>query len=128
MPPPLPEKIEEWQRFLKAERTLNDLVEDIHRILVADEEDGPTYRALLRAVYDEQAKEGSLSADNIFAAIMIRDKAKVLDAAHELADQKAATISKALNIVMRRYHSSRKERRYMLEGEVVPAENNNDNE
>jgi hypothetical protein len=128
MPPPLPEKIEEWQRFLKQERTLNDLVEDIHRILVADEEDGPAYRALLRAVYDEQAKEGSLSADNIFAAIMIRDKAKALDAVHELADQKAATISKALNIVMRRYHSSRKERRYMLEGEVVPAENNNDNE
>lgn len=128
MPPPLPEKIEEWQRFLKAERTLNDLVEDIHRILVADEEVGSTYRTLLRAVYDEQAKEGSLSADNIFAAMMIRNKARELDAVHELADQKAATISKALNIVMRRYHSSRKERRYMLEGEVVPAEHNGDNE
>jgi hypothetical protein len=56
MPPPLPEKIEEWQRFLKQERTLNDLVEDIHRILVSDEDQGPAYRALLRAVYDEQAR------------------------------------------------------------------------
>jgi len=128
MPPPLPERIEEWQRFLKQERTLNDLVEDVHRILVADEEDGAAYRALLRAVYDEQAVEGSLATDNTFAAIMIRDKARSLDAVHELADQKAATISKALNIVMRRYHSSRKERRYMLEGEVVPAEQNGDNE
>jgi len=128
MPAPLPERIEEWQRFLKQERTLNDLVEDIHRMLVGDEEDGPAYRALLRAVYDEQAVEGSLATDNTFAAIMIRDKARQLES-HELADQKAATISKALNIVMRRYHSSRKERRYMLEGEVVPPEHNNgDNE
>lgn len=128
MPPALPERIEEWQRFLKQERTLNDLVEDMHRILVSDEEDGPAYRALLRAVYDEQAVEGSLSADNTFAADMIRKKARLLDPAHELAEQKAATISKALNIVMRRYHSSRKERRYMLEGEIVPQEGNGDHE
>jgi hypothetical protein len=123
MPPPLPEKIEEWQRFLKTERTLNDLVEDIHRMLVNDEEEGPQYRAYLRAVYDEQAVEGSLAADNTMAAIVIRTKATTLEG-NELAHEKAATISKALGVVMRRYHSSRKERRNTLEGELVQNENN----
>lgn len=122
MPPALPDKIEEWKRFLKAERTLNDLVEDVHRMLVNDEDDGPSYRALLRAVYDEQAVEGSLAADNTFAAIMIREKAKTIDG-NELANEKAATISKALGVVMRRYHSSRNERRNTLEGEIVAPTN-----
>jgi hypothetical protein len=123
MPPALPEKIEEWQRFLKAERTLNDLVEDIHRMLVNDEEHGTQYRAYLRAVYDEQAVEGSLSADNTFAAIMIRDKSKTIEGS-EVANEKTATISKSLAVVMRRYHASRKQRRDMLEGQIVPNENN----
>lgn len=126
LPPPLPEKIEEWQRFLKAERTLNDLVEDLHRILVDDAKQGGAYRALLRAVYDEQAVEGSLSADNTFAAIMLRDKAK--DIGSEVAEEKAATISKALNIVMRRYQASRKQRRLTLEGEVVNNDENGNGE
>ena len=92
-------------------------------MLVNDDEDGPTYRALLRAVYDEQAVEGSLAADNTFAAIMIREKAKTIDG-NELAGEKAATISKALGVVMRRYHSSRNERRNTLEGEIVAPVSN----
>lgn len=61
--PPLPADIDEWHRAIKAERTLNDLVEDIHRVLVENEK----YRAYLRAVYDAHAVEGSLSADNTLA-------------------------------------------------------------
>jgi hypothetical protein len=123
MPPPLPSKIEEWQRFLKTERTLNDLVEDIHRLLVDDEELGEEYRALHRAVYDSQAVEGSLAADNLFLAIMIRDKARSVG--NELADEKAHTIARALAVVMRRYHASRKERRDMLEGKIEMNANYN---
>lgn len=118
LPPALPAKIEEWHRSLKQERTLNDLVEDSHRILVEDDD----YRAFLRAVYDEQAVEGSLSADNHMAAQRIRDKAKEIGS--ELSKEKLATISKALNVVMRRYRASRKERRNMIEGEVLPSEGN----
>lgn len=118
LPPQLPDNIDGWTRKLKAERTLNDQVEDVHRILVDDE----SYLKLLYAVYDEQAVEGSLSADNIMAAEMIRDKAKKMGA-EELAGEKLATISKALGVVLRRYGSSRKERRHTVGGQTVPGDN-----
>ena len=87
-------------------RNLNDRVEEIHRALVEDE----NYLRLLYAVHDKQAIEGSLAVDNMMAARMIRDKAKGagdLDVAHE----KLTTIVKALNVVLRRYNISRKQRR-----------------
>ena len=117
--PPLPAAIEEWHRKLKAERTLNDQVEDIHRMLVEDED----YIAFLKAIYDEQAVEGSLSADNIMAAEMVRERAKKIDGS-EVAKEKLATISKSLGVVLRRYGSSRKERRQTVHGEMVPTESN----
>jgi hypothetical protein len=117
--PPLPENIEEWQRHTKAERTLNDLVEDIHRILVNESE---TYRAYLRAVYDAHAVEGSLAADNVLAAMIIREKAVEIGSA-EVAQEKLAIINLALGVVLRRYHASRKQRRNMVAGEEVSPEN-----
>lgn len=114
---PVPDKVEDWHRVIKAERTINDLVEDIHRDLL----ENAHYRALLNAVYDEQAVEGSLSADNTLAAMMIRDKAK--RDSSELAKEKLATISKALGVVLRRYKQSRKQRRNMVAGEEVPGDN-----
>jgi hypothetical protein len=117
-PPPLPAKIEDWTRFMKIERTLNDLVEDAHRILIDKKE----YRVLLEAVWDEDAVEGSLSFDNCKAAELIRNWAKT-QSGHELAGKKLATISKSLSIVLRRYHSSRNERRHMVDGAIVtPAQ------
>jgi hypothetical protein len=113
--PPLPERIEEWERQIKAERTLNDLVEDIHRVLVNEDKD---YRAYLRAVYDAHAVEGSLAADNILAAMIIRDKAKELGST-EVAGEKLAIINLALNVVLRRYNKSRKQRRNTVHGELV---------
>jgi hypothetical protein len=106
-------------RKLKAKRTLNDLVEDIHLSLV---EDGK-YIGFLDAVYDEQAKEGSLAADNLEAAHMIREKAVKINS--EIAKEKKATIAKSLNIVLRRYEWSRKERRNTVDGETVRTENEN---
>lgn len=117
--PPLPAAIEEWHRKLKAERTLNDQIEDVHRMLVEDED----YIAYLKPIYDEQAVEGSLAADNIMAAEMIRERAKKIDGS-EVAKEKLATISKSLGVVLRRYGASRKERRQMVHGEMVPTENN----
>jgi hypothetical protein len=117
--PPLPENIDDWERHIKAERTLNDLVEDIHRILVNDD---AKYRAYLRATYDAHAVEGSLAADNVLAAIIIREKAKEIGST-EVATEKLAIINLALGVVLRRYHASRKQRRNMIGGEQVPPEN-----
>ena len=120
-------------RKLKAKRTLNDLVEDQHLKLVDDQtlfnDDGiektlgEKYAEYLDAVYDEQAIEGSIVADNIYAAGMIRDAAK-RDSNLELGRQKVATIAKALNVVMRRYGQGRNERRWTVGGEVVSPTNN----
>jgi hypothetical protein len=120
--PPLPANIADWTRFLKAERTLNDMVEDIHRVLVNEEEQ---YRAYLRAVYDAHAVEGSLAADNVLAAMMIRERAKA-NGVHDVANEKLAIINLALGVVLRRYHASRKQRRNMVQGEEVPPDNNNE--
>ena len=119
-PEPLPAKLDDWQRKLKARRTLNDLVEDVHRILVED----PNYLRLLDAVYDDEAVEGSLAADNLEAAAMIRDRAVKLGMT-ELADKKKATIAKALGVVLKRYELSRTERRNTVDGKVVPSTDNN---
>lgn len=121
LPEKLPSNLEDWQRKLKAERSLNDQVEDLHRMLCEDED----YLSFLYAIYDEQAVEGSLSADNIMAAEMIRDRAKKIDGS-EVAHQKLATIAKSLGVVLRRYGASRKERRQTVHGEVVQAEGNSD--
>jgi hypothetical protein len=117
--PPLPERIEDWERQIKAERTLNDLVEDIHRVLTNE---SPEYRGYLRAVYDAHAVEGSLAADNILASMMIREKAKELGST-EVAEEKLAIINLSLGVVLRRYKASRKQRRNMVHGEEVPNDN-----
>lgn len=103
-------------RRLMRERTLNDHVDDAHVALWADKD----YRALLDAVYDEDAVEGSLSADNLLAAGMIRDQAK-RQANPQLSTKKLATIVKALNVVLRRYGIARKDRAVTVGDEIMPA-------
>ena len=120
--PPLPANIEDWTRHIKSERTLNDLVEDIHRMLVNESD---KYRALLRATYDAHAVEGSLSMDNALVAMMIREKAVEIKST-EVAAEKLAVINMALGVVLRRYHASRKQRRNTVGGEEVHTENNGD--
>ena len=117
-PPPLPATKKDLlaQRVGQMRRTLNDMVEEAHISLYEDER----YNSFLNAVYDEQAVEGSLSADNIMAATIIRDHAKK-NGGGQLVNEKLATISKALGVVMRRYEISRKERRDMIHGETVPG-------
>jgi len=119
-PPALPSTPDDWVRQIKHERSLNDLVEDIHNQLRGDEE----YKALLYAVYDEQAVHGSISADNTMAAKAIHDYA-IKHNIDEIARLKYATIGKCLNVVLRRYGQSRKQRRLMVHGEVVPSDDGN---
>ena len=123
LPPALPENPEDWIRQIKHERSLNDLVEDLHNVLKADAE----YKALLYGVYDEQCVHGSISADNVIAAKMIQDLA-IERKVEEVARQKLATIGKCLNVVLRRYGQSRKQRRQWLGGEYVPPEKDNGSE
>lgn len=122
--PPLPEKIEDWQRTVKTERTLNDLVEDIHRVLVGE---SPPYRAYLRAWHDAQAVTGSLSFDNCKACELIQAKAEKIGL-KEVVDEKLGIINLALNVVLRRYKASRKQRRNMLGGKIVPSDDNSNDE
>lgn len=117
--PKLPEKIDDWQRKIKTDRTFNDLVEELHK-RVWDESEN--YRRFLHAVWDAQAVEGSLAMDNSEAARILRNKAKEIGS--EVADEKLHPIVQALNIVLRRYGASRKQRRNMIGGQVVPNEDN----
>lgn len=116
---PVPRKMADWVRKTEFHRTINDLVEEIHLVLVMSSDD--TYRKFLDAVYDEQAIEGSLAADNIEAARLIRDEAKKRNVIR-IADSKLATIVKALNIALRRYGESRNERRNRIGGEIIETD------
>jgi hypothetical protein len=124
-PPPLPSTKEAWDaaRHGAHERTLNDHVQDIYHILVTSPEYAETFARLLDAVYDEDAVEGSLSADNLLAAKMIRDYASEGHKDEYVEHKKLATISKSLGVVMRRYGVARSQRARMVEGEMVPLQN-----
>lgn len=119
---PLPETRDEMIAQRKGERvkTLNDHVEDLHLSLFTSD---PRYDRLLDAVYDEDTLEGSLAADNLEAARMLRDLATKNDRDPYVRDKKLATISKSLGVVLRRYGISRKERSVTVRGERV--DNNN---
>ena len=119
---PLPITVEEMiaKRTMPDKRTLNDYVDDIHKALwaVSNEE----YQKLLDAVYDEDAVEGSLAIDNAKAAEIIRNWALQDDRMPYVATKKLATIVKALNVVLKRYKMTRKERASTIDGRVVNGE------
>lgn len=116
---PLPATVQDLlnQRRSATSMTLNDYVDLVHVQLWPK----PAYQSLLLACYDEDAVEGSLTADNIEASRMIRDFSRENDRP-EVAGKKLATISKALNIVMRRYRIARKERALTIGGVFMPNE------
>jgi hypothetical protein len=115
-PAPLPASVDEMlaRKTMRA-MTLNDYVDQIHVVLFAQNAE---YGKLLDAVYDEDAVEGSLSIDNMLAAELIRKYAS-RNEVHYVSGKKLATIVKSLNIVLRRYHISRKERSLSIGGQPV---------
>jgi hypothetical protein len=68
------------------------------------------FRALLHAIYNPQAVEGSMIADDFEAARMIRENAAELNRP-ELVSEKLTTIKQALGVVTRRCHADRASRR-----------------
>ena len=96
LPPQLPQTAAEFlaHRKMKARRNLNDQFEDVHLALYDTDK---SYTELLYAVYNHQAVEGSLAADDFKAAELIREKAKKMNN-DELGSQKLAVIVKGIGL------------------------------
>lgn len=122
-PPPVPATREEMRAGRKVQvQDINNEVDVLHDQKWDDED----YRQLFNAVYNEDAVEGSLIADDFAAATMIRDYARELDKDHFLARKGTAAIAKALRVVMKRCGLSRKERAAMVQGEHVDMTNDDE--
>ena len=122
----MPTTVTEWVAVRKGapNRTDNDRVEDIHLKLVGNEK----YQQYLEAYDDAESVEGTMSIDNVFAAQMIRNKAIEIGDTR-IGSLKIRTIVRCLNVVLRRYRLSRKERANMIGGVIVtPNDNNNDSD
>jgi hypothetical protein len=90
-------------------RTINDEVESLFLPLYEENAD---FRELLEAVYDSEAVEGSLRADDYDAATLLRTSAP---AGSRVSQANKETLRRALNVVLRRYNISRNERRGTVE-------------
>jgi hypothetical protein len=112
----LPATARDLKRKSLRTRTLNDFVEDVFLVIY----DEPEFRKFITAVGNEDAVEGSMVADDLKAAEMIRDAAPE---GSPVKIKKLWTIHKALNVVLRRYGVSRSEVSQLLGGEIVPNGN-----
>lgn len=109
---PLPAVRADWVLKIKKVPSLIDRVQLIHELLIDD----PKYLSYISATFNEEAVEGKIVDDSIFAAIMIREQA-AMEKDDVVARAQTAAIRTALNYVLRRFGVSRKQRRNMVEGE-----------
>jgi hypothetical protein len=114
----VPANLDDWQRKIKEKQNLNDLVETCIRAIMKTDL-AELLSAFLSPLYDEETIEGSLAADNLEAANLVREYAKANKPFADLAGKKKATIGKAIRVVMRRYHLGARERRQTVGGEIV---------
>ena len=105
----LPVHTSDLHRKSLAHRTINDEVESLFLPLY---ETDAKFRDLLEAVYDSEAVEGSLRADDYDAVTLLRDSAP--DGSRVRLSNKE-TLRRALNVVLRRYSISRNDRRGSVE-------------
>jgi len=114
---PLPATRDELvaRKTMKRGPSLNDDVDRIHVVLWED----PIYKGFHEAVFDSDAVEGSLAADNFKAAEMIREYAKEHKDFYYVSKKNLTTLVKSMNVVLRRYHMSRHERAMTVGGETV---------
>jgi len=96
-------------------RTLNDDVDEIHLALWNDIQ----YRQFFLPIWREETIEGSFIADDMRAALLIRDYA-AKNNKPIAATAKLAAIQRSLGVICRRYGISRKERQNMVSGDTVP--------
>lgn len=116
-PSPLPATLSAVHDARRAWFTHNDWVREIYDKLWEDPEHGKEFRELLDAVYKWDTVEGSFGADDLLAAIMIRNYAKQHDVPI-VQDMKLMSIKTSLNYVMRKSGHSRKQRRDMVMSEL----------
>ena len=121
-PAPLPATREDLlkRKTMAGGPNLNDDVDRIHLILW----DNPDYRRFHEAVFDEDAVEGSKTADNFEAARMVRAYAKEHEEFYYVGRKNLTTIVKSMKVVLRRYHMSREERAMTVAGEIVHGNGN----
>ena len=119
---PLPATVKDWidSRKTPFARSLNDQIEELHLRLL----ENPKYVEFLAATGNEEAKEGSMIADDFEAAAMIRAEAEKRGNA-VVAGSKKATIRRCLAIILHKYRQSRKERRYTVGDEVIEPQEPN---
>ena len=113
-PDPLPATVADLLTYRQkiAPPNLNDKVETLYLALYPD----PTFQRFLDAVYSEDTQEGSLYADDLLAAKMLRDYADGDGNDPYVASKKLATIVRALNVVQGRYNLTRKARAIKIGG------------
>ena len=114
--PPLPATVMDLlaQRKTMRTRSLNDDVEDCHLKLWEDHE----YRRLFVPIWREETIEGSFIADDITAAMTIREFAKKTHLPIA-ANAKLQAIVRSLGVVTRRYQMDRKSRQSQVGGNTV---------
>jgi len=121
---PVPRNDEDWRLKIKSRLTINDHIQIAHRELREDDE----YLRLVDAIYDSEAIEGSLTDDDVMAALKIRkwaeEYADSSPSAKEILKANTATIRRAHLIVLNRYGMGRKQRRKMVGGQPVDGDGN----
>jgi hypothetical protein len=105
------------QRKSMAARSLNNDVEDCHLKCW----ENPAYRKFFQAIWKEEAVEGSFIADDISAAMMIRDFA-IKNRLPIAANAKLHAIVHSLGVVCRRYQMDRNTRRRLVGDTVVQVD------
>jgi hypothetical protein len=115
--PPLPATVTDLlaQRKMMRSRSINDDVDEIHLKLWEQE----SYRRLFTPIYREETIEGSFIADDMVAAMKVREFASKNEQFSIARSARLAAIVKALHIVARRYGISRQERQRLVGGERV---------
>lgn len=98
-------------------RLLNDLVEEVF-VTLFDREAHPEYVKLLEAVWDAETVEGSCKADDLEAARYMRVYAAEQGIA-VIPEKNLETLSRATNVVLRRYSLTRRLRRGSVGGEQL---------
>ena len=113
---PLPKTVVDLinQRKGVFEKSLNDVVEEAYLKLWDDAK----FRRLIEGTTDSDCVEGSETCDDHEAAKMIRDL--LYREKSPYADKKIHTFKLSLRVVMRRYRTSRHERRVLIQGERHP--------
>jgi hypothetical protein len=125
VPPPLPATRAELDAQLKVARrkSLNDWVHELHRAIWED----PEYSKYFHAIYHSQAIEGFLATDHTEAARYLRDYART-KGIDEVGKELLHSVEKALALVRRHYAIDVQTRQRMLDGEIVPNGNGNEDE